>query len=367
MVSSIVQALRGTGESAPAVVARTLGVLLSCGGAIVVLALVVSPPADANIAGLYSIAVGALVLGIPCIAWSNRARLWMVHLAFGLGTGLTCLGVYFADAATGVYSVLLIWMVVIAASFFSTRAVGLHLAWMLAASGAAIATVQESGGVSPFARWTVGSLLLVVAGAMMSQIAAGRRSAEERLRSEIAERERLQHELEHLAHHDPLTGLPNRRRLEQELARELARADRQSAPLSVVVLDLDGLKAYNDSHGHAAGDRLLKLAASTWAEGLRPTDLLARTGGDEFVILLVGCDQPEAERVVARFRRAYPEGHSFSAGVACWQPHETGEELFSRADRAMYRAKARSRMGRTGFPPDQPPGLPRRGASTLNA
>jgi diguanylate cyclase (GGDEF)-like protein len=106
-----------------------------------------------------------------------------------------------------------------------------------------------------------------------------------------------------------------------------------------VVLDLDGFKAYNDAHGHAAGDRLLKRAASSWADTLRTTDLLARTGGDEFVAVLPDCPPAEAARVVARFRERYPEGHSFSAGIASWNPYESVEELLARADLEMYRAK----------------------------
>jgi diguanylate cyclase (GGDEF)-like protein len=181
---------------------------------------------------------------------------------------------------------------------------------------------------------------------VMSQIVAGRRETEERLRKEIEENAHLQRELEHQAHHDPLTGLPNRRRLEQELARELARAGRQGTPLCVVALDLDGLKAYNDAHGHTAGDRLLKHAASIWSDALRATDLIARMGGDEFVALLPDCSPEEAAQVVARLCRSHPLGLSCSAGIACWNRQESADALLSRADTAMYETKPASRAGR---------------------
>lgn len=343
MSGSITQALRGTGGNEPSLMSRVLGVLLLCGGALTLLAVQVSAPADWDVTGLYGIVGGALAAGCATIVWADRARAWMVHALFAAGTGLICLGIYFAGVATGAYAVMFVWLVVVGASFFSTRAITAHVAWILLTSAVAIGTVEEASGISALTRWTFGSLLLLVAAAVMSQIVAGRRSTEERLRKEIGEKEQLQRELEHLAHHDPLTGLPNRRSLEQAFDRELARAGRQGTPLCVVALDLDELKAYNDTHGHAAGDRLLKHAAGTFAAGRRATDLIARMGGDEFVALLPGCNSAAAANVVQRLRRSYPPGHSFSAGIACWDRRESADELMNRADAAMYRAKTDAR------------------------
>ena len=133
---------------------------------------------------------------------------------------------------------------------------------------------------------------------------------------------RLQRELEHLAHHDPLTGLPNRRWFEQEIARDLARATRQNAPLSVIALDLDQFKTYNDAHGHVAGDRLLKLLASLWTEALRTADVMARLGGDEFVVVLPDCPLPPRPSRGAATLPAHCLGLTCSAGTACWDGRE---------------------------------------------
>jgi diguanylate cyclase (GGDEF)-like protein len=134
---------------------------------------------------------------------------------------------------------------------------------------------------------------------------------------------------------DALTGLPNRRAWDQEVERAL----RDGEPVCVAILDLDGFKAFNDSRGHQAGDQLLKEAAAAWSAQLRPTDTLARYGGDEFVILLRELDLHGADRVVERLRAATPRGQSCSAGLACRQPRDVAATLLNRADRALYEAK----------------------------
>lgn len=138
---------------------------------------------------------------------------------------------------------------------------------------------------------------------------------------------------------DPLTGLANRRGWDERLAHELARARRSGESLSIGLMDLDGFKAFNDSHGHQAGDRLLIEAAAAWNEKLREIDSLCRWGGDEFAALLPDCEQTEAFAVIARLRDATPEGQSCAAGVACWDGQEPVETLLGRADQALYAAK----------------------------
>jgi diguanylate cyclase (GGDEF)-like protein len=331
--------LVGTGAGDPPLLSRALGALLSCGGLLVLLGTALARPDHATVAGLYGVGAFALVLGSAIFIWVNHTRAWTAHSLFAGGTGLICLGAYFAGAAAGLYSAMLVWLVIVAASFFSARAVAAHVAWILVASGVTLGMVDASPGASPATRWAFGGVLLVIAATVMSRIATSRRSTEEQLRAEIVERERLQRELEHLADHDPLTGLANRRRLEQELSRELVRARRESRPLCVVILDLDDLKQHNDAHGHAAGDRLLKHAASTWAGALRATDLIARTGGDEFVVLLPDCPPAMAERMMSRFCDDVAPTCTSSAGAACWNGQESADELLARADRAMYEAK----------------------------
>src|SRR4029450_12199935 len=101
-----------------------------------------------------------------------------------------------------------------------------------------------------------------------------------------------------------------------ELPQTIERARRDGTPLVVAMLDLDHFKKFNDEFGHPAGDRLLKGAAASWGAELRAVDQLARSGGEEFIVLLPGTTGPEAVEVLARLRAATPAGQSFSAGAA---------------------------------------------------
>jgi diguanylate cyclase (GGDEF)-like protein len=140
---------------------------------------------------------------------------------------------------------------------------------------------------------------------------------------------------------DELTGLPNRRAWNRQLELALVRARRTNLPLSVVVLDVDGLKEINDTRGHAAGDRLLRAITGRWAAAVREADLLGRLGGDEFGVLLEGADEVEAEDVVERLGAALGEGEAASAGCATWDGGEDATSLLARADRRMYEQKHR--------------------------
>jgi diguanylate cyclase (GGDEF)-like protein len=141
-----------------------------------------------------------------------------------------------------------------------------------------------------------------------------------------------------LAQTDELTGLPNRRAWQELLTRELSVSKRLKRPVAVALLDLDFFKRFNDTHGHLAGDRLLLLAAAAWHGALRDGDVLARWGGDEFGLLLPGCNAIQALEVVDRLRLAAPD-LPFSAGVAGWRPGTTTHELVEAADDALYSAK----------------------------
>jgi diguanylate cyclase (GGDEF)-like protein len=153
---------------------------------------------------------------------------------------------------------------------------------------------------------------------------------------------RLVSRLEGLARTDPLTGVPNRRVWEEELPRELERARRMGTELCVAIIDLDNFKAYNDRHGHQAGDLVLKEAASAWRGQVRSTDLLARYGGEEFTVLLPACALDDAVRIVERLRAATPLV-TCSVGLAAWNFQEAAPDLVARADQALYAAKAEGR------------------------
>mgnify|MGYP001302383129 CR=1 FL=1 len=150
---------------------------------------------------------------------------------------------------------------------------------------------------------------------------------------------RLFGQLDALAHTDGLTGIVNRRGLDEQLPVEIARADRLGYPFSVVMIDLDHFKRYNDRRGHGAGDRLLRGAAQAWRGQLRPTDLLARYGGEEFTLVLPACDAAQAVQLIDRLRPLTPDLQTFSAGIALRQPGEGADELLQRADAALLAAK----------------------------
>lgn len=163
---------------------------------------------------------------------------------------------------------------------------------------------------------------------------------------------RLRALLAHQATTDPLTGVGNRRYVEQRLAEELSRAGRSGVPFAFALLDVVGLKQANDASGHAAGDRLLREVASTLQGSVRGSDVVCRYGGDEFVLLLPGARAGEAERVLARAvetlsgrRGPWGEGIPVSVGIAVFPDDGgTAEALAADADRRMYLAR---KLGRS--------------------
>lgn len=167
---------------------------------------------------------------------------------------------------------------------------------------------------------------------------------------DITERKRLEADLEWMAYHDALTGLHNRRALREQAGRFLSLAERQGGRLGLVYLDLHRFKAINDRLGHDAGDTVLAEVADRLKEGARDSDVVARVGGDEFVILLPDVESREgAASAARRFDGVLDEpvlhrGEAIEVtgqlGVAVYPDHgETFDELAAAADRAMYRLK----------------------------
>ena len=160
------------------------------------------------------------------------------------------------------------------------------------------------------------------------------------------ELERLAHSLDVKASTDPLTGAFNRRKFDQELAAQIARARRYGIALSVVMYDVDRFKVVNDTHGHQVGDKVLVHLAQLTAHHIRKTDFYARWGGEEFVILAPDSTGFMAYRMAENLRRAIEDAVfddvgalACSFGVAQFEPTDTAETFLARADEALYQAK----------------------------
>jgi diguanylate cyclase (GGDEF)-like protein len=177
------------------------------------------------------------------------------------------------------------------------------------------------------------------------------------MEAHVASRSR---ELESQANTDPLTGLGNLRALQRQLANLLDVHKRYRHPFALLLMDIDGLKRINDSHGHPAGDRVLMQVAMSLRRSIRSVDTAARIGGDEFCVLLPEQDLQTAAKLAARLATAIEEevaapgdpSISVSIGVAASPEHgDDAEALIDTADRAMYRAKAAGQGIALGDPP----------------
>ena len=189
-------------------------------------------------------------------------------------------------------------------------------------------------------------------GWLLSQVDSARKELES-TRSQLSVMQTELERAQQQAVSDPLTGLPIRRALDGVLSREIARARRHKTQLCVALLDIDHFKKINDTHGHDIGDRALQHLADTIRAAVRETDVLARLGGEEFVLVLPDTPLVGAEFTINRLLRT-AQGTplvvndkqvvvAFSAGLAQWQGDESPEQIVKRADTAMYQAKSSGR------------------------
>ena len=160
----------------------------------------------------------------------------------------------------------------------------------------------------------------------------------------LCEQVELERQLKRLTVTDDLTGLYNQRDLFEQLPREMERANRAGSACSLCLFDLDRFKDYNDTHGHLAGDRLLRSVGAVVSRTIRAKiDRAFRYGGDEFVLLLPNTNRAGAQVLVDRLRRAISQALAgavtFSAGIAEYSPGMESREFIEAADRLMYRAK----------------------------
>ncbi|CAN5536005.1 GGDEF domain-containing protein [soil metagenome] len=317
---------------------RIGGGMLIAGGALAFLTLAVPHPAGNDETAVIVTGALALAIGVFLLLRPELAPVWATPVFVALGTVLITLTTRLAgvDGTRGADNEVLYLIVVIYAFYFlPARQAFMQLGFIAVAYGLLLSEALPTE--IALSRWGVTLGTLTVAGMLV-------RSLNERVEVLIGE-------LNASARRDPLTGTLNRRGLDERLDIEVARARRTGEPLTIVTADLDGLKEINDRHGHRAGDEALQLAADVMANGLRSLDALARTGGDEFVIILPNC-LPDAGLAIAEgLRRRLRERSgdesapaTLSVGVAGAPTLPLdGELLLTAADRALYRAKADGR------------------------
>lgn len=257
----------------------------------------------------------AIAVAIVTLVLTPRAGMWLWDLS--LGASSVILGfviTYESDAAGQVLDGLgLVMLALIAALFGSRRRLTVHLAVMLMAYMSALVLSD-----------TLPTLLHgVIASVMVVSVALVVHA--------------LVDQLHRLSNVDPLTGALNRRGLEQQAPGVRSVASRSGSPTSVVIVDLDEFKEFNDAHGHVAGDSLLARVVSELQDHLRPHDLVARYGGDEFVVVLPSSTESEARGAMARAVEA--SSHPWTSGIALWADGESLWEAIDRADHALYDAK----------------------------
>ena len=182
---------------------------------------------------------------------------------------------------------------------------------------------------------------------------------------DVSEAREAARRLRHDAHHDPLTGLPNRVLLDDRISRAISMAERHAGKVAVLYLDLDGFKLINDTQGHAVGDQLLQSVTARLLACVRDCDTVSRLGGDEFVVLLPKVVQPEdaattARRILESLGAPHPIDRlevmvTASIGISLY-PDDAGSagDLLANADAAMYEAKSSGRAGFVFFPAPAP-------------
>ena len=309
---------RGASHLERRTMALALVALYGAGGFLTLLSIVLPHPEQVIEAGAIFNSVVAIVASLVVWRFGHLLPPAGFQALVALGTALIALGIHFGgySPAAPSYGLFYLWVVVYSFSFFSFRAAIIQAAVAAAAHLAVL--VIDIRLAAYITDWAITWGILFVTGLVVGWLSGQVRT---------------------LAETDALTGLRNRRAWEGELARELANATRTGSSVSVIVMDVDGLKAINDSGGHQAGDRLLKETAAAWNDALRSGDLLARLGGDEFAVLLTACALDGAQTTLARLQQA--TGTTFSAGCATWDLKETPQDLMHRADLALYDDKRR--------------------------
>ena len=313
---------------------RTLGYFFIAGATLSLAALFMPASPSADRTGLAAMVAISFAIGATLFFGSRRLPGAAVPTALVGSTFVITAGVYFDGQGPSPAGLYYIWLGMLAFYFLRRWQAALIVALM---GGAYAAVLNLVPTIQPQQRWLTTMGIATVAGMLISYV-------RDRVQELVAR-------LTDAARTDPLTGLLNRRALEELFAIELDRAVRTGRPLSVIIGDLDRFKSVNDRLGHQHGDQVLQALAAELGRWKRRIDMVARVGGEEFALLLPETDERGAFLVAERLRRAtkrlFADGPStltISFGVASFPDHgDDAEMLLRAADQALYAAK---NMGR---------------------
>ncbi|RKS67915.1 diguanylate cyclase (GGDEF)-like protein [Motilibacter peucedani] len=316
----LAELLRPTPTNAtPLKVSLVTGALFGSGGLVSLIALLFPQPSVTHVGLLQLLAVVAVAAAVGLVAVGRHIPVWAHHLAVCSGSLIITVSVLAAGGggASLAYASLYVFIAVDTFFFYSWPVATAHTTCAVGAgAGALITTGKASAGQGVM---LVGVVLAV---ATVTGYLANAASA---------------------AEFDVLTRLPNRRGFDRLLGDAMTAAERTQSTLLVALIDLDHFRHVNERDGSGAGDRLLRAVAKAWGPLLRPGQVLARFGGDEFALLLPSCPSDRATVIVDELRRALPEGRTASAGLAEWEPGDSASILVNRADVALYEAKRSGR------------------------
>jgi diguanylate cyclase (GGDEF)-like protein len=311
--------------------ARTLAYLYFASASLALAGIVVPHGVKASVPGLLAVVALGYAAGAVLLARAPRLRSGLIPMVLLLGTALVTAAVWFDGDADSAYSFLYVWIGLEAFYFLRSWQAAAQLA-LAAGSYAGVLALIGDGAV-PAQRWVLTMGTALVAGLLVNQ-----------LRDRI---DRLLVRLSGAAGSDPLTGLMNRRAFQEMFDIELARARRNGRPLSVLIGDVDSFHNLNEQLGAEAGDAVLTLIARDLSKWKRRSDLAARTGGEEFALLLPETDERGGFLVGERLRRAvhrrlldHAVPVTMSFGLSTHPTHGDGpEELMRSAAHALSAAK----------------------------
>jgi diguanylate cyclase (GGDEF)-like protein len=319
--------------------ARNGALLFGAASLVTLLGLLLPHEANVDTDGLAVVVAGSGALAVVLVVAGGRLNDVGYSVVIGLGTLLISLAAFSngerAGGPAGYDELYYLWVVFYAAYYLRRRTLALQVVLIAVSYGVTLLLIDP--GPIATSRWLT-VIGLVTGGAIVV-----------RLLTEHVDQ--LLAELDRAARTDRLTGLANRRALEEDYRREAARAARTGEPIALVLVDLNRFKDINDLYGHAAGDTALIGVAGRMRSVLRATDVAARIGGDEFVLLLPGSDDPGASAVAERLTASAAERHDgitpvglcFGIAVSATGA-DTLDQLMWRADQALY-AKKRARYG----------------------